>query len=104
MYYYGCAHFSSGLQCGPAATAQTSSGSDFAKLCGAIAAKEGKISREQFIAKAKDKEAAAQLFDACDDNHDKIITEKEATPKHMKGLKRQVIRGFILTLAITENQ
>jgi hypothetical protein len=76
----------------PAATAQTSSGSDFAKLCGAIGVKEGKISREQFIAKAKDKAAAAQLFDACDANRDKIITEKEATPKHMKSLKQQVIR------------
>lgn len=78
---------------GPAtATAQTSSSSDFANLCRAVGAKEGKISREKFIAKAKDKEAAAQFFDACDANQDKTITEEEATPKHMKGLKNQAIR------------
>jgi hypothetical protein len=57
-----------------------------------VGAKEGKISREQFLASAKDKEAAAQLFDACDANKDKIITEEEATPKHMEGLKNQAIR------------
>jgi len=74
------------------ATAQTSSGSDFANLCRAVGAKEGKMSREQFLAKAKDKDAAAQLFDACDANRDKIITEEEATPKHMEGLKNQAIR------------
>jgi hypothetical protein len=75
-----------------AATAQTSSGSDFANLCQAVGAKEAKISREQFIAKAKDKDAAAQFFDACDANRDKTITEDEATPKHMEGLKDQAIR------------
>jgi hypothetical protein len=74
------------------ATAQTSSGSDFANLCRAVGAKEGKISREQFLAKAKDKDAAAQLFDACDTNRDKIITVEEATPKNMEGLKNQAIR------------
>lgn len=74
------------------AAAQTSSSSDFDNLCRAVGAKEGKISREQFIAKAKDKDAAAQFFDACDANQDKTITEEEATPKHMKGLKNQAIR------------
>jgi hypothetical protein len=78
---------------GPSATtAQASSGSDFANLCQAVGAKEGKISRKQFIAKAKDKDAAAQFFDACDANGDKTITEDEATPKHMEGLKDQAIR------------
>ena len=83
------------LVCGvdpSAATAQTPVGSDFANLCRSIGAKEGKISREQFIAKSKDKEAAAQLFDACDANHDKIITEQEATPQRTQRLKEQVIR------------
>lgn len=75
-----------------AAIAQTSSGSAFANLCQAVGAKEGKISREQFIAKAKDKDAAAQFFDACDANRDKTITEDEATPQHMEGLKDQAIR------------
>jgi hypothetical protein len=83
------------LVCGvdpSAATAQTPPGSEFANLCRAVGAKEGKISREQFIAKAKDKDAAAQLFDACDANHDKTITEKEATPRYIEGLKDQAIR------------
>ena len=82
------------LVCGvdpSAATAQPPVGSDFANLCRSIGAKEGKISREQFIAKSKDKEAAAQLFDACDANRDKIITEKETTPKSTKRLE-EVIR------------
>jgi len=74
------------------ATAQTPSGSEFANLCRAVGAQEGNVTREQFIAKAKDKDAAAQFFDACDANHDKIITEEEATPQHMEGLKNQAIR------------
>ena len=83
------------LSCGggpSTTTAQTSSGSDFANLCRAVGAKGGKMSREQFLAKAKDKDAAAKLFDACDANQDRIITEKEATPRHMEGLKNQAIR------------
>jgi hypothetical protein len=83
------------LVCGEgpsAATAQPPAGSEFANLCRAVGAKEGNITREEFIAKSKDKDAAAQFFDACDANHDKIITEKEATPKHVNRLKHQVIR------------
>lgn len=82
------------LVCGvglSAAIAQTSSGSDFANLCQAVGADKGQITREQFIASAKDKEAAAQLFDACDANRDKILSEEEARQERMNELKRQVL-------------
>jgi len=65
---------------------------DFAKLCRAVGAEGGQISREQFLAKARDKEAAAQLFDACDANQDRILSEQEAKTERMDELKREVIR------------
>jgi len=50
------------------------------------------MSREQFLAKSKDKQAAAKLFDACDANRDKMITEEEARQGNIEGMKRQAIR------------
>lgn len=80
---------------GPPATtgpSRTSGSSDFAQLCRAVGAEGGQISREQFLAKAQDKEAAAKLFDACDANRDRILSEQEAQQARMDELKRQVIR------------
>lgn len=78
---------------GPAtSTAPRSSTSDFAQLCRAVGAEGNKISREQFLAKAKDKKAAAELFDACDANRDRIMTEEEARRGNIEGMKRQAIR------------
>lgn len=78
---------------GPATTtAPRSSGSDFTKLCRAVGAEGDSISREKFVAQAKDKEAAARLFDACDANQDNTITESEARAGHMESLKGQAIR------------
>jgi hypothetical protein len=65
---------------------------DFARLCRAVGAEGGQIAREQFIAKAKDKETAARLFDACDANRDRMLSEEEAKQARMDQLKRQVIR------------
>ena len=73
-------------------TAPRSSGSDFAQLCRAVGAEGGKMSREQFLAKSKDKQAAAKLFDACDANRDRMITEEEARQGNIEGMKRQAIR------------
>jgi hypothetical protein len=72
--------------------AAPSSSDDFAKLCRAVGAERGQIGREQFLASAKDKEAAARLFDACDANRDRMLSEQEASQERMGELKRQVIR------------
>lgn len=79
---------------GPSTTtaARSSGSSDFARLCRAVGAEGGQISREQFLAKAQDKKAAAELFDACDANRDRMLTEAEAEKGRMDELKRQVIR------------
>ena len=80
---------------GPSTTttkAPPPAGNDFAKLCRAVGAEGGQIGREQFIAKSKDKETAARLFDACDVNQDRILSEQEAKQERMDELKRQVIR------------
>ncbi len=80
---------------GPPATttpSRSSGRSDFAQLCRAVGAEGGQISREQFIDKAKDKESAAQLFDACDANRDRMLSEEEAQQGRMNELKREVIR------------
>ena len=72
--------------------APPSTSNDFALLCRAVGAEGGQIAREQFIAQAKDKEAAAKLFDACDANQDRMLSEAEAKPERMDELKREVIR------------
>jgi hypothetical protein len=72
--------------------APPSASNDFAKLCRAVGAEGGQITREQFIAQSQDKEAAARLFDACDANRDRILSEEEAQAERMDELRRQVIR------------
>ena len=59
-------------------TAPKSSSSDFQQLCRAVGADGDSISRDKFIAQARDKEAAARLFDSCDADRDSVITEQEA--------------------------
>jgi len=78
----------------PAATgpSRTTGSADFAKLCRAVGAEGDTISREQFVAKAQDKETAARLFDACDVNRDRLLSEEEAQRGRMDELKREVIR------------
>jgi hypothetical protein len=79
---------------GPASTtAPRSSSSDFQQLCRAVGAEGDSISRDKFLAQAKDKDAAARLFDACDADRDRVITEEEVRQQgRMDELKRQAIR------------
>jgi hypothetical protein len=85
--------FALGCGGGPStATApKSSSSSDFGKMCHAMGAEGGKLDREKFIAQAKDKEAAAKLFDACDTQNKGYLTEEDVTPANMDRLKGQAI-------------
>jgi hypothetical protein len=82
---------------GPAATttktANASTGYEWRRLCSTLGAPGGEITRAQFLAAANDKEAAAQVFDACDVDRTGVLTEKEATqnPTYFENLKSQVI-------------
>jgi hypothetical protein len=68
-------------------------GYEFQRLCSTLGSTNGKISRAQFLANAKDQQAANQLFNACDVNQDNFITQEEATqaPYSFENLKSQVI-------------
>jgi hypothetical protein len=85
--------FTMGCGGGPStATApKSSSSSEFGKLCRAMGAEGGKLEREKFIAQAKDKEAAAELFDSCDTQQRGYLTEEDVTPGNMDRLKGQAI-------------
>ncbi len=81
---------------GPATTTKTansSTGYEWRRLCSTLGSENSQITRSQFLAMANDKEAAAQVFDACDVGHTGVITEKEATanPIYFENLKSQVI-------------
>jgi hypothetical protein len=85
------------LGCGGGPTTTTTKstpiGYEFQRLCSTLGSSNGQISRTQFVANAKDKQAANQLFNACDVNRDNFITEQEATqaPYSFENLKTQVI-------------
>jgi hypothetical protein len=85
------------LGCGggpPATTTRAANtGYEFQRLCSTLGSQNGRISRQQFLAQAQDKQAAAQLFDACDANRDTFLTEPEATnnPGYFENLRNQVI-------------
>ena len=85
--------FALGCGGGPStATAPKSSpSSEFGKMCRAMGAEGGKLEREKFIAQAKDKEAAAKLFDSCDAQHKGYLIEEDVTPDKMDRLKGQAI-------------
>lgn len=82
------------LGCGgaPSSAPKSSSSSEFVKLCRATGAEGGKLEREKFIAKAKDKEAAAELFDACDTQRKGFLTEEDVPPGYMDRFKGQAFR------------
>lgn len=81
------------LACAPLPPAPTpASRAEFRRLCQAVGAEGGRLSREKFLAQARDREAAARLFDACDANRDGVITEEEARPDYLESLKGQAIR------------
>jgi hypothetical protein len=74
-------------------TQATPIGYEFQRLCSTLGSSNGQISRSQFLANAKDPQAANQLFTACDVNQDNFITQEEATqaPYSFENLKSQVI-------------
>ena len=83
--------------CGGPKTTTTSqagkTGYEFQRLCTTLGSTDGKISRTQFLNAAKDKQAANELFNACDVNRDNFVTQEEATqnPYSFQNLKTQVI-------------
>ncbi len=78
---------------GPSTTAApASSNTDFQRLCRAVGAEGGKLSRDRFLAQSADKETAARLFDTCDVNQDAVLVESEIPPERLESLQRQVIR------------
>ena len=81
---------------GPAKTTTTAppASYEFRRLCLDMGIQGGKISREQFLAASKDKETAAQLFDACDVHKTGYLTEEQATqnPVYFEDLRNQVIQ------------
>ena len=86
--------FALGCSGGPATTTapKASSHSEFRKLCRALGAEGDKLQREKFIAAAKDKEAAAKLFDACDTQKKGYLVEEDVPPAYMNRLKNEAIR------------
>uniref|UniRef100_A0A7C5EN47 EF-hand domain-containing protein n=1 Tax=Desulfobacca acetoxidans TaxID=60893 RepID=A0A7C5EN47_9BACT len=83
----------SALACAPLTPGPgVSSREEFHRLCQAVGTEKGRLAKDQFLAQAKDKEAAARLFDACDQNQDGFITEEEIRPEYLKSLKAQVLR------------
>jgi hypothetical protein len=74
-------------------TQSTPGGYEFQRLCSTLGSSNGQISRSQFLANANDKQAADQLFNACDVNRDNFVSEQEATqaPYSFQNLKTQVI-------------
>jgi hypothetical protein len=78
---------------GPATTtANKNTSYEFKRLCLAVGAQDNRITRDQFMAVAKDKESAGQLFDACDVNRTGYITENEVASNsvYFESLKAQV--------------
>jgi hypothetical protein len=74
-------------------TQNTPIGYEFQRLCSTLGSSNGQISRAQFLANAKDPNAANQFFNACDVNRDNFVTEQEAAqaPYSFQNLKTQVI-------------
>ncbi len=79
---------------GPATQSSNANmGYEFRRICSTLGSADSQVTRDQFLAQASDKEAAAKIFDACDVHHTGVITEKEAiaNPTYFENLKSQVI-------------
>jgi hypothetical protein len=63
---------------GCAASPPSAARSDFAEMCQALGITNGKISKEEFVAGAKDKQEAEKLFDMCEKNRQGYLTVEEA--------------------------
>ena len=69
-----------------------SSRQEFRRLCNTIGFKGNKISKQEFLSKVVDREAAEKIFNACDSNQDGYVTEDEARPARIERMKAQAIR------------
>ena len=63
---------------GCATSPQPAAGSDFAELCQALGKTDGKISKAELLAVARDKEQAEKIFDRCEKNQEGFLTVEEA--------------------------
>jgi hypothetical protein len=63
---------------GCAASPKPAARSDFEELCQALGKTDGKISKEELLAAAKNKEQAEKIFDMCEKNQEGFLTVEEA--------------------------
>ncbi len=67
--------------------------SDFLAVCKATAQEHGgKITKEEFLAQAQNKEKAGQIFEACDTEHHGYLTEQELNAPQKQRMMQEVIR------------
>jgi len=79
--------------CGPL-DGQQAPRSEYRALCNAIAqGGGGKITKEQFLAAAKDKEQAEKTFRMCDVNNKGYITEEDVESTQKMRMLREAIRA-----------
>jgi hypothetical protein len=75
---------------GCAVSPQPAARSDFAELCQAIGKTDGKISKAELLAAARDKEQAEKIFDLCEKNQEGFLTVEEA--KRQNWAIRELLR------------
>lgn len=67
--------------------------SDFLAVCKARAQEHGgKITKQEFLAEAKNKEKADQVFEACDTQRRGYLTEEELFEPQKRQMIKEVIR------------
>ncbi len=64
---------------GCATTPEPEAKKSFAELCQALGKTDGKISKDELLAAARDKEQAEKIFDMCEKNRQGFLTVEEAT-------------------------
>lgn len=78
---------------GCASTNEQITRSDFRAICQAVSPKGGgKISKQDFLAAAKDKEKAEEVFLMCDVNKDNYLTENEVWEREKVKMMQNVLR------------
>jgi hypothetical protein len=69
------------------------SGGEFHRLCQALAQEHGgRISKQDFLAAAKDKEQAEKIFNTCDTKHRGYLTEADLSEPQKQRMIQEVIR------------
>jgi Ca2+-binding EF-hand superfamily protein len=76
----------------------TAASHDFTKLCVAVDKNnDGKIDMNEFLAGAKDREQASQVFRQCDLNSDGAISQEEAQ-KNKNLMQREILKREAIRL------